>query len=300
MINEQIGLLETEMAVVAEVIKSRNQEGFNEYGPLLEAFTKHAMGLTHGEEFHNLNRIKTNHAAIDLVNASGTIVVQVTANADAKKIRHTIEKFEEIDSATGKSIKDGFPNLKNLYVFGFCKASKSSSLLPPVPAYCKSITRDYFYPLLTQNLDVDAVQQLRNKLRSMSYFDQVRTLTDDASIEIMRQNIDRNAIRHPISCEDSHSRMTQSLKDLTTFINTGKGPDGKQVCKPRWDFGNQKYRAYLDSVFSEVSKILEICNKAKNEQGRDFLNLSQKDMEAIDSSKRKVESLTSQLFNQRA
>ena len=300
MINEQISLLKTEMTVVAEVIKSRNQEGFNEYGPLLEAFTKNAMRLTHGEDFHNLNRIKTNHPAIDLVNTSGTIVVQVTANADAKKIRHTIDKFEEINFKTGKSIKCEFPNLENLYVLGFCGASNSNSLRPAVPAYCKSITRDYFYPLLTENLDVDAVQELRNKLRSMSYFDQVRTLTDEACIEIMRQHIDRNAIKHSIFCEDSHSRMTQSLQELTVFINTGKNPAGKQVCKSRWEFGNQKYREYLDSVLSELSKILAICNNAKYEQGRDFLNLSQMNMEAINGSKRKIEYLTSKLFNVRS
>lgn len=300
MINEQISLLETEMGLLSEIIRSRNAEGFNEYGPLLEAFTKHAMALIHGEAFDNLNLIKTNYAAIDLVNASGTIVVQVTANADAKKIRHTLEKFEEINLGTGKSIKDGFPNLKNLFVFGFCKASDSGTLRPPVPAYCTSITRDYFYTRLTQNLDVDAVLQLRRKLSSMSFFGQVRTLNDDDCLEIMRQQIDRNAINHSIFAEGSHQQMTQSLEDLTILINTGKSPDGRQICKSRSEFGNEKYRTYLDSVVSEIGKILAKCHEVKNQQGRDFLNLTHEDMTAIDRSKQKVISLTAKMFKKRA
>jgi hypothetical protein len=113
----------------------------------------------------------------------------------------------------------------------------------------------------------------------------------------MRQQIDRKAINHSIVAEGSHSRMTQSLEDLSLLINTGRTSDGKHVCKSRSEFGNKKYRDYLDSVFLEVSKILEICNKVMYEQGRDFLNLSQKDMEDIDAGKQQVKSLTSQLFN---
>lgn len=95
MINEQISLLETEMTIVAEVIKSRNHAGFNEYGPLLEAFTRHAMRLGTGHEFTNLNRIKDNHKAIDLCNGDGTVVIQVTSNADSKKFGRQLENLRK-------------------------------------------------------------------------------------------------------------------------------------------------------------------------------------------------------------
>jgi hypothetical protein len=300
MINEQISLLETEMAIVAEVIKSRNYEGFNEYSPLLEAFVKHAMCLVTGRAFTNLNRIRVNYKAIDLTNDNGTIVVQVTSNADAKKIRETIKKFEEKDKVTGRSICNDFPDLEKLYIFGFCKNSDSGNLSPAVPSYCESIGRGFFTKNLTDDASVQVVLELRNRLRNISYFDEVRTLTDEACIEIMRQQIDRKAINHSIFAEGSHLRMTKSLDELSYFINTGKSPDNEQVRKPRWNFGSKKYRTYLDSVCAEISKILEICYLARYPKNSDILNLTQENMAAIDASKNKIKNLTSSLFNNAA
>lgn len=296
MINEQISLLHTEMTIVAEVIKSRNHAGFNEYGPLLEAFTKHAMRLVTGREFANLNRIKVNHKAIDLCSNDGTILIQVTSTADSNKIRETVRKFEEKDKDTGKSISDDYPNLEKLYIFGFCKNSDSSKLKTAIPAYCESIGRNYFSEQLTEESSAKLVFELRNKLRNMSYFNEVRTLTDDACIEIMRQFIDRNAINHSILAEGSYHAMTKSLQELSYFINTGKNPDNDQVCKARWDFGSDKYRNYLDSVFSEISKILAICNAARVPRDSDNLNLTYPDKLSIDDSKQAIKTLTSAIF----
>lgn len=294
MISEQINILKTEMALATEVIKESNEEGFNEYGPLLEAFALHAMEEITGEQFTNLNRLNFNSKAIDLVNDKGTIVVQVTSTADAAKIRETISKFEEKDSVTGLSIKDDYPGLKQLLIFGFCSASDASKFKNPIPPYCKVVSRKYFYQELRGKLDMDSVLRVRDKVRNVAFFDKLHPIRDSHCIRIMLQHIDRGAVKHPIDAEGCYAEMTGSLKDLKKFIDTGKNSSGKTVCKPRSEFNDHRYVDYLDAVQDNISKILQVCNLVKNTRG-DPIYFREEEKIEIDRYKRQIALLTTNL-----
>lgn len=83
------------LSVLRYIFKSRSKKGYYDLNKKAEPFFRDILNLIYDWELQNLNQIQSNYSAIDLGDIKNKTCVQVTAENTAKKITHTIKKFEE-------------------------------------------------------------------------------------------------------------------------------------------------------------------------------------------------------------
>jgi hypothetical protein len=246
--------------------------------PILSAFA-----LSIGE-LANKNQIRVNFPAIDLADDKKMIAVQVTSNASPAKIDKTIIAFETKNDA-GVSLKDSY---STLYIFGFCKSSKH-----PVPTYCKVIDPSYFIGELCDKADEDQIQNMLNAVRRHQDYSSLHPWNDKDSLEIILNTINRNAIKHRMSCEGNITDMTQGLREISELIAKGS-IRGKERAKSISDFDDQSMVKFLRDVMDAVSEIQAIVNKSKVGQG-DFVAIDYDEMMKIDELKVRISKKSSEI-----
>jgi hypothetical protein len=222
------------------------------------------------------NQIRVNFPAIDAADDHAGIAVQVTSVADATKIKKTISVFEKKD-ADGKCLKDGYTTL---YIFGFCKASKTAT----IPGYCQVIGPDFFINKLIDFDDEEKVQAAIDSIRHHVDYSSIHPYDDIECLKIILSYVDRNAIRHYMCCEGSLDDMTKGLKEVSELI--GKGTvNRREKSKALHEFSDQDIANFLREVLNQIGGITAIINHA-NEGG--FVYLDQESMSAIDKRKQSI------------
>ncbi|SIQ67809.1 hypothetical protein SAMN05421829_1063 [Aromatoleum tolulyticum] len=81
------------LSVLRYIVKSRSKRGHTDLNRDCETFFRDVLNMVYGFELDNLNESALNTAAIDLADEGRKLCVQVTATADAAKIKKTIELF---------------------------------------------------------------------------------------------------------------------------------------------------------------------------------------------------------------
>lgn len=251
---------------------------------MLEALSIQMFRALSIGELVNKNQLKVNFPAIDLVDDKKMVAVQVTSNASPAKIDKTIKAFEKKNDA-GVSLKDSY---STLYIFGFCKASKH-----PTPAYCKVIDPSYFIGELCDKADEDQIQSMLNAVRRHHDYSSLHPWNDKDSLEIILNTINRNAIKHMMSCEGNIFDMTQGLREISELINKGT-IRGKERVKSISDFDDQAMIKFLREVIDYVSDIQAIVHSSKVGRG-DFVAIDYDGMMKIDELKVRISKKSSEI-----
>ena len=278
LIESMIKNLNQDIALLQLRIERDKDVGFNDMSRLLESMSVQffkALGIAN---LKSKNQIRVNFPAIDAADddKDGGIAVQVTSVADARKINKTIATFERKDVA-GKCLKDSYAAL---YIFGFCKASRSAT----VPSYCQVIGPDFFVDKLVDLDDEEKVQAIIDSVRRHVDYSSIHPYDDIECLKIVLGYVGRNAVRHYMSCEGSIDDMTKGLREISELI--GKGAvNGKQKSKAHHEFEDQEIGEFLRHVLGQIGGIMAIVNRA-NREG--FVYLSQQDMMAIDERKQSI------------
>ncbi|GCW84228.1 hypothetical protein HmCmsJML089_00821 [Escherichia coli] len=284
MIAPVISNLQKDIALLQLYIEQRKQTGFHDMERMIESLTIYMFRALKMGGLENMNQIKVNFPAIDLADNKNMIAVQVTTKATPAKIKKTIAAFEK-ENKSGKSLKDIYPFL---YIFGFCKSSKCS-----VPSYCKVIDPSYFVNELCDKADENMILDMLDAIHRHQDYTLLSPWDDRDSLEIILNVINRNAIKHRMSCEGSISDMLAGLKEINEIITKGT-IQRKQRSKSISDFKDQSMVKFLRGVMDDLSVIQAIVNKSKVNQG-DMVCISSEDMINIDNLKDKIANDTSEI-----
>jgi hypothetical protein len=74
-----------------------NEMGHFDINKMVEDVYMHILNDVYGWNLKNANLLKENFPAIDLIDETNMIVIQVTSTTDTSKLRGTIEKFKKLD-----------------------------------------------------------------------------------------------------------------------------------------------------------------------------------------------------------
>lgn len=284
MIDPLIRNLQADIALLQTYIIQRQKAGFNDMERMLEALSIHMFRALNIGDLINKNQLKVNFPAIDLADDKKKIAVQVTSNANRAKISKTIQAFEKKNGTHG-SLKDSY---STLYIFGFCKLSRC-----PVPNYCKVIDPSYLIGELCDKADEDQIQSVINAVRRHQDYSSLHPWNDKDSLEIILNTINRNAIKHKMSCEGSVADMTQGLKEISELIAKGS-IRGKERAKSISDFQDSSMIKFLRNVMDAISEIQAIVNNSNYSHG-DFVAINSDGMMKIDGLKRQIAQISSDI-----
>ncbi|MBS1632452.1 MAG: SMEK domain-containing protein [Bacteroidetes bacterium] len=231
------------------------------------------------EKFVNVNSIQHNYPAIDLVSHKKSIAIQVTTNADMRKVTKTIATYQRHSLSYTK-----------LIIIGFVKATKSK--LPNVNIYGMEYLTDLASFASNSQLD-----ELFEILKRQIPWNSLSPLDDKHCFDVIFDVINRSAVRDYTMCEGDFDKMADGLFEVKEIITTGK-IKGKNIrAKALVEF-NDKTKRKLQEVEFYVSHILQICNANKNKRNSDFLCLTSSETDEIDDLKEKIIDCSNALANE--
>ncbi len=231
------------------------------------------------EKFVNVNSIQHNYPAIDLVSHKKSIAIQVTTNADMRKVNKTIATYQRHSLSYTK-----------LIIIGFVKATKSKS--PNAGIYGMEYLTDLASFASNSQLD-----ELFEILKRQIPWNSLSPLDDKHCFDVIFDVINRSAVRDYTMCEGDFDKMADGLFEVKEIITTGK-IKGKNIrAKALVEF-NDKTKRKLQEVEFYVSHILQICNANKNKRNSDFLCLTRSETDEIDDLKEKIIDSSNALANE--
>lgn len=273
MLQQTLNNLQHDISLVQLYISNSQQAGFSDMTRLLESLSIRLFQATHGLKLKNKNILHPNFPAIDLADDIKRVAVQVTTNADAAKIRHTLKKFEEHKLHS---------DYDKLIILGFLKRSK----LKDIPSYCDVLRPADLVSELADKNDDGLAQDIVEALQQHTDFSRIHPYDDLNCLEIVLRCVDRNAIKHRMVCEGSHTEMIKGMNEITELISKGtinRRSKGKSVD----DFNDQDIRTYLTDVRDIIGRITSIVNEGR--QGNsDFVFIPYDRMTEIDDLKRTI------------
>jgi hypothetical protein len=259
------------MAFLQKYIQVHVDQSFTDLTFDLESLVKDYLNVFEDatQKYKNVNGIKHNYPAIDLVNSSKGIAIQVTTNADAKKVQKTIDTFERHKLA-----------FSELIVIGFIKATKTK--------FPKATVFDISYLVsLTKHASSSQLDDLYNIVKRRIPWNTLSPMDDKHCFDVVFDVLNRSAVRDYTECEGNFDRMAEGLFEVKEIITTGR-INGKPIrAKALVEYSGVTKRK-LGEIEFHISQILQICNANKNQRKSEFLCLNQKEMDEIDELKAKI------------
>ncbi|PVD49367.1 hypothetical protein DC498_25355 [Terrimonas sp.] len=228
------------------------------------------------EKFVNVNAIQHNYPAVDLVSAKKGIAVQVTTNADKRKVDKTIATYNKHSLS-----------YKQLIVIGFVKATKLK--IPNV-----SVHGIEYLTNLAKFANSNQLDDLYDILKRQVPWNSLSPLDDKHCFDVVFDTINRSAIRDYTLCEGSFDQMADRLYQVKELITTGKVKGESIRAKALVEY-NDNVRRKLHEIEFLISHILQICNANRNKRKSNFLDLSRQETDEIDDLKEKIINNTNSL-----
>jgi hypothetical protein len=239
--------------------------GFNDNAVALEEFVREFYSVIENYKLKNTNLLQHNYPAIDLIDDTAQIAVQVTNTADAKKINHTIAEWA----------KHGRSNY-NLVIIGIVKANK--------PKKEKAVTVFKLSNLAQKACTLDCKQLetllviLNNHISPQTSF----LTTDKRCVDNIIDYLDRGAINHLHGIEGDYVKMYESLDSLRHYLLTGKDSSYPVTIKPLSQYATE-IKEILKRIEREASDIIAICDRLRAMDKS--LKLKASDHQKIDTKK---------------
>jgi len=228
------------------------------------------------EKFKNINFLKHNYPAIDLVNEAKDTAVQITTNADLSKVKKTIITFQKHNLKFSK-----------LIVIGFVKATKSKLPNVTVNGF------DYLLKLV-KHADNQQTEKIYEILKRQIPWNSLTPLDDKMCFDVVFDVINRSAVRDYTMCEGDFNSMAKGLFEVKEIITTGI-IKGKSIRAKSLVEYTDKVKDKLSEIEFYISQILQICNKNKNQDNSTCLYLTRQETDDIDDLKEKIIEKTNKL-----
>lgn len=268
--------LNADISILQRHIALNQSTGLTNMLRLLESMSIALFRATHGYDLKNKNLEIANYPAVDLVDDQKRVAIQVTSNADAKKVKHTIKQFEKYGLS-----KD----YDKLIIFGFLKQTRSANLL----TRCEVIGVEELIARIMDKNDESIVQCVADAIRQHIDYTKLHPYDDKNCLSIVLHCIDRSAIKHRMLCEGSHSDMMRGLNEVTELISKGT-INGKARNKSLEMYSDLTIQQFLIDIRHEISKIGAIVNQHRT-HSQDMVFIPQVDFQKIDKIKKRIISL---------
>lgn len=220
-------------------------------------------------KYENVNFLQHNYPAIDLVNKSKNIAIQVTTNADLRKVRKTIATYQKHNL-----------NYTSLIIIGFVKATKST--LPNVKIYNSNYLIE-----LAKKANSSQKDELYEILKRQIPWNSLSPLDDKLCFDVVFDVINRSAIRDYTICEGDFNKMVDGLYEIKEIITTGDIKRKSIRAKALVEY-TDKVKNQLSEIEFLVSSIIQICNSNKNQRNSDFVCLTRQETDKIDNLKENI------------
>lgn len=259
-------------------IQNNVKQSFNDLTFSLETVIKDYLNVFEksDEQFTNINFLKHNYPAIDLENKKKSIGVQVTKNADLRKVKKTIDTYNRHRLI-----------YTQLMIIGLVKSTKNSP--PGVTVY----DSEYLIEL-AQHGTSDQKDKVYDILKRQIPWNSLSPLDDKHCFDVVFDVINRSAVRDLTAVEGSFDKMVDGLSEIKEIITTGL-IKGKSIRAKALVEYAPKIRIRLSEIEFDVSSIIQICNQNKNQRGSDFLCLKRHETDMIDKLKGDIINKTNKL-----
>lgn len=238
--------------------------GFDDNYKALEEFVREFYEITNGYKLINTNALQNNYKAIDLIDDTNKVAVQVTNTANAPKIKNTLDQWKKLNKANYKLIivgvvKANRPRTNNVTVIHISNLVREAATLP--------ITK------LEQLLDA-----FRKHIPPQTY----SLTTDQLCVSNIIDYLDRGAINHMHDVEGDYTKMYESLQRLNQYIISGSDSDYPVTIKILSQYSEQ-VKKILTAIKKEISLINAICDRSRNMAG--VIQLGNNEHQEIDTRK---------------
>lgn len=109
---KQFEYIKQQLIYIKSKVALDNQLGLYDINKLGEDLFLHILNDVYDWNLENANNLQENFPAIDLIDNSKKIVIQITSTTSAKKLRDTIEKLEKINEYSSYKLKMFYINEK--------------------------------------------------------------------------------------------------------------------------------------------------------------------------------------------
>lgn len=273
-LNEIINLL----TFLQKHIQNYVDQSFTDLSFTLEIIIKDYLNVFEkdSEPYENINSLKHNYPAIDLINKSKNIALQVTTNADLRKVKKTLKTYN-----THKI------RYSNLIIIGFVKGTKATipnvevngvKYLIDLAKYGTSAQKDEVHEILKRQIPWNSLSPMGDKI----------------CFDVVFDVINRSAVRDYTICEGDFNKMAKGLSEVKEIITTGI-IKGKNIRAKALVEYTGKIKSQLSEIELYASQIIQICNANKNERNSTFLCLDKMETDEIDNLKERIIDRTNQL-----
>ncbi len=230
------------------------------------------------DKYINVNSIKHNYPAVDLISNGKGIAIQVTTNADKRKADKTIKTYKKYNLSYRELIIIGFVKTSNPKVTG--AKVYGISYLTKLASFATGTQLDELYDILKRQIPWNSLSPLDDK----------------HCFDVIFDVINRSAVRDYTMCEGDFDRMVDGLLEVKEIITTGK-IKGKNIRAKGFIEFNNDVKRKLQEIEFHISQILQICNLNKSQRNSDFVCLSRDETDEIDELKSKIILNTNKLAN---
>jgi hypothetical protein len=226
--------------------KIAGDSGFNDNYMALEELVREVYSEVEGLKLINTNAIKSNYPAIDLIDDTNKVAVQVTNTASAAKINHTVEQWTKVG-------KGGY----RLVIVGVVKGGSSKKA--EVTTLAKLVAKTSTMPI-GRLKSIAAI--LNNHIDPQTY----TLTTDKACVSNLLDYLDRGAIRDLDQWEGSYDKMYDSLEECKGYLISGRSDKYPIAVKPLSRYQNE-IKLILRAIEHDISRIMSICDKNRAMDG---------------------------------
>ncbi|OXM19374.1 hypothetical protein CBI33_22760 [Rhodococcus erythropolis] len=250
------------LSLLEHTILNRSDAGVRDVYEDLEMFAMDTLNITRGWNLVNANSQSYNAPAVDLVDETSRVAIQITTNCTGAKITKTINGF--IENELDKKYSD-------LYIVGIGKVGKSSSMKPWT--HVSTLTR----ALDVSSLELSKKIQLRDRLSCGIPWQYYSNMNDRHCFDVVLTVLNRDAIRHSYHMEGDFHEMRDALGAIKEIATQGhiRGTDIR--AKPRSNYAPE-YHEILDLISTEVGKMRQITS---NQNIDEYGMLDYKKVEAL-------------------
>ncbi len=248
-------------------IRNNVKQSFNDIAFGVEVLVKDLLNVLENADYQNLNYIRANYPAIDLLDKKQGIAIQVTTTADKTKVDKTIAMYEKNNM-----------HHKELIILGFVSCTKTH--------FDKARVVDLKYLLnKIKSASHEKIIEVNNILQRELPVNRIGPLQDKNCLEIVLSFLNRSAIRDRGHQEGCYIDMVSGLKEIKEVICTGTLKGKRYTSKSLYEYSEEN-QSKLEDIEFEISKIIRIYNAERNISGSQFIYLNSTKMNEIDATKK--------------
>lgn len=271
-ISEEVKKAITLLSFLQMHIQNNVKASFNDLSFQIETLVQELLNILDNTNYINVNGLSFNYPAIDLFDNTTGIAIQVTLNADMKKVKKTVSVYQNNQKIP----------YKHLIVIGFVKKTTCKTQLAQVETLNFLIHK-------IKGSTRSKVEEINSIIEKEVPLQLLIPYSDKDCLETVLRVIDRSAIKDLSDREGNFDDMIQALKEIKQIILIGSIENKRITTKPLFSY-DINIRKELEEIESLVSEIISIVNRQKNQQQSKnyFLCLSLSDKNKIDALKYQI------------